>query len=82
MQLTLVQVILKHDTLGKYHFMAGPDESGHLPEMLFTENETNSKRLFDVDSYTPYVKDAFHRHVINNEKDCVDPKKKGTKVRK
>ena len=36
--------------------------------------------MFDVDNYTPYVKDAFHRYVINDEKDAVNPHERGTKV--
>ena len=35
--------------------------------MLFTNNETNTKLLYGTDAYTPYVKDAFHRYVINGE---------------
>ena len=38
------------------------------------------QRLFGVDSYTPYVKDAFHRYLINGEKDAIQPKGRGTKV--
>lgn len=57
---------------------AGPD--GKLPKMLFTENETNSSRLWNIESYTKYTKDAFHRFVINGESDAVNPKNRGTKV--
>ena len=38
------------------------------------------KKLFDVDNYTPYVKDAFHRYVIDGEKDAINPDERGTKV--
>jgi len=34
-------------------------------ELVFTENETNSSKLYGVDSYTQYTKDAFHRYIIN-----------------
>jgi len=50
------------------------------PELLFTENETNMERLFGEQSRTPYVKDAFHRYVINGERAAVNPAKKGTKA--
>ena len=33
------------------------------PELLFTENETNTERLYRQPNRTPYVKDAFHRYV-------------------
>lgn len=34
------------------------------PEMLFTENETNYKRLYGGQNVNPYCKDAFHDHII------------------
>ncbi|HTV58177.1 MAG TPA: glucosidase [Verrucomicrobiae bacterium] len=49
------------------------------PELLFTENETNNERLFGQKSKSPYVKDAFHRYIVNGEKDAVNPALKGTK---
>jgi hypothetical protein len=50
------------------------------PELLFTENETNMERLFKSKNRTPYVKDAFHRYLIQNEQAAVNPAKKGTKA--
>src|SRR5262249_7557536 len=47
-------------------------------EWLFTENETNSERLFGSPNASPYVKDAFHRFVINGERDAVNPAERGT----
>jgi len=38
------------------------------------------KKLFGADNYTEYVKDAFHRYVINGEKDALRPGGRGTKV--
>jgi hypothetical protein len=49
------------------------------PEVLFTGNETNMERLFNEKSKTPYVKDAFHRYVINGEHGAVNPAMTGTK---
>jgi hypothetical protein len=48
-------------------------------ELLFTENETNSERLYQSKSRTPYVKDAFHRYVIGGERKAVNPTMAGTK---
>ena len=47
---------------------------------LFTENETNSERVYGYadPAATPYTKDAFHRHIVNGE-DCVNPTQKGSK---
>ncbi len=50
------------------------------PELLFTENETNMKRLFDQNNSTAFVKDAFHRYVIDGEMTAVNPALKGTKA--
>jgi len=49
------------------------------PTLLFTENETNNKRLFNTESATPYVKDAFHEYLIHQRHEAVNPKQVGTK---
>ena len=38
------------------------------PKLLFTENETNCERVFGSPSASPYVKDAFHRFIVNGER--------------
>lgn len=40
------------------------DEEGITPELMFTENDTNFERLWGGNNATPYVKDAFHDHII------------------
>jgi hypothetical protein len=50
------------------------------PELLFTNNETNTERLYNEESRTPYVKDAFHRYLIAGEKAAVNPALTGTKM--
>jgi hypothetical protein len=54
-------------------------DAGGAP--LFTDNETNFKRVYgpDAQNRTPYVKDAFHRHVVDGEA-CVNPEQTGTKA--
>jgi Glycosyl hydrolase family 63 C-terminal domain len=47
--------------------------------VLFTENESNLKRLFGAENASPYVKDAFHDHVIAGRADAVNPRRRGTK---
>ncbi|MGZ3474985.1 MAG: MGH1-like glycoside hydrolase domain-containing protein, partial [Polyangiales bacterium] len=49
-------------------------------ELLFTENESNAERLFGAKNPTPYVKDAFHRYVVNGDKMAVNPAGRGTKA--
>ncbi|KAI0256189.1 Six-hairpin glycosidase-like protein [Lactifluus subvellereus] len=34
------------------------------PELLFTENDTNFMRLWGVPNQSPFVKDAFHDHIV------------------
>ena len=50
------------------------------PELLFTENETNFSRLYGGNNPSPYVKDAFHRYVIENDAAAVNPDHTGTKA--
>ncbi|HET7694433.1 MAG TPA: hypothetical protein VFK57_01895 [Vicinamibacterales bacterium] len=46
---------------------------------LFTDNETNAERLYGSRSASRFVKDAFHRHVVQGE-ECVNPEGRGTKA--
>jgi hypothetical protein len=48
---------------------------------LFTDNETNAPRVFGswAQSRKPYVKDAFHRFVVNGEP-ALNPNARGTKA--
>lgn len=70
----------RHDTLEPFIFDINPDEDGDMPEVLFTENETNFKRLFNAKNFSPYVKDAFHDYIIHKKTDAVNPNRRGTKV--
>jgi len=48
--------------------------------LLFTENETNSERLFHRSNLTPYVKDGIGSYLVHGRRDTVNPEKKGTKA--
>ena len=50
------------------------------PRMLFTENESNAKLLWNYDGGSNYTKDAFHRYLIHGEKEAVNPNEAGTKA--
>ncbi|MBW4540161.1 MAG: glucosidase [Myxacorys chilensis ATA2-1-KO14] len=50
-----------------------------IPNLLFTNNETNFQRLFNVSNASPYVKDGIHDYVIHNHKDAINPNQTGTK---
>jgi Glycosyl hydrolase family 63 C-terminal domain len=64
----------EHAELGQYQFAY--DKAG---EPLFTENETNAKRLFGAQNGGPYVKDAFHEYIVHGRTDAVSPNRTGTK---
>jgi len=69
-----------HETLGVFHLSVADGPDGHPPEFLFTENESNSHRLWGIDTYTPYVKDAFHEVVVHGRREAVNPEAVGTKA--
>jgi hypothetical protein len=48
--------------------------------LLFTENETNTQRIFGVPNRSPYVKDSINDYVVNGQAAAVNPEKKGTKA--
>ena len=47
---------------------------------LFTDNETNSERLWGVANATPFQKDGFHRFVVDGEAGAVNPEGNGSKA--
>src|SRR5215475_14109832 len=47
---------------------------------LFTENETNTQRLFNVQNHTPYVKDGIDASIVHGQTSAVNPGQTGTKV--
>ena len=73
-------VLASHETLGDVVLKWSHGPKGEAPEPLFTENETNHLRLYGVANASPYVKDAFHRHVVDGETGAVHPERVGTKM--
>ncbi|MBV9088212.1 MAG: glucosidase, partial [Acidobacteriaceae bacterium] len=57
-------------------YLYAPDNS----QLLFTNNETNTQRLWGLDGRKKYSKDAFHRYFVDGEKTAVDPERHGTKA--
>src|SRR6478735_2906652 len=64
-----------HERLGPYYFYyQKPDNS------FFTENETNTEKLFGKKNASIFVKDAFHDAIIENKNtEALHAKKSGTK---
>jgi hypothetical protein len=50
------------------------------PELLFTENDTNNRRLFGSENGGSYVKDGINDYIVQGERDAVNPEQTGTKV--
>ena len=70
------RIELQHAELGEMLF-CWREPSG---EVLFTENETDQKLLYGVPNETPYVKNAFHRYVVDEETGAVNSGNQGTKA--
>jgi hypothetical protein len=49
-------------------------------DLLFTNNESNEKRLWGGSNLSPYVKDAFNEYIVHAAKEAVNPAKNGTKA--
>ena len=64
-----------HHSLGQYRLHAEGADA-----LIFTENESNLQRLWGVPNPQPFVKDAFHRHVINGDTSATNPDRTGTKA--
>ena len=64
-----------HEGLGQYSLYCEGN-----PELLFTENETNTQRLWGQPNASLYVKDAFHTCLIAGNTGAVNPAYLGTKA--
>ncbi|XP_070572204.1 uncharacterized protein [Ptychodera flava] len=79
------EVLCSHETLGDYMWMVdvGPDKK--VPQLLFTENESNMAALgqkmdwFEEEYTSPFTKDSFHRYIIDGDANAVNPANTGTK---
>ncbi len=75
----------QHHSLGDRYLLlspspgVGPGGEDIQPELLFTENDTNYELLYEGKNEQPYVKDAFHRYIVDGEKDAINPARTGTK---
>ncbi|KAL7423491.1 hypothetical protein Q5752_001071 [Cryptotrichosporon argae] len=50
-----------------------------VPDLLFCDNETNFERLYGGKNRTPFVKDAFHDHVIPSHRPAEPEPEKSVK---
>jgi hypothetical protein len=70
----VTRVIAKHPKLNELHFACDAD----VP-LLFTDNETNTKRLYGQPNTCAFVKDGINGYVVNGRSDGINPERKGTK---
>ncbi|HEY8932056.1 MAG TPA: hypothetical protein VIM44_01950, partial [Rariglobus sp.] len=68
------RVACSHVTLGDFVLRQEDDAP-----LLFTENETNNRRLFGSPNASPYAKDAFHERVVGGRTQAVNTAQTGTK---
>ena len=64
-----------HDYYGQRRLLYGD-----APALLFTENETNTRRLYGDVEGARYVKDSFNDYIVYGDKDAVNPAQVGTKA--
>jgi hypothetical protein len=66
-----IQIKHKHLNTGFLYFDQG--------EPLFCENESNNRRLYNIQNSTPYPKDGINDYIIHS-RPTINPAKEGTKV--
>ena len=64
-----------HADLGSYVL-----DCAGAADLLFTENETNTHRLFGAADCGPYVKDGINDFIVDGRQDAVNPERTGTKA--
>ncbi|HEY2083519.1 MAG TPA: glucosidase [Verrucomicrobiae bacterium] len=68
-------VSAKHASLGDYRLFCDGK-----PELLFCDNETNVRRLYEQNDAPGFFKDAFHEYIVSGNKGAVNAQQTGTKA--
>ena len=68
--------------IGAYHRELGPRYlcCEGTPELLFTDNETNTERLLGHPNASPFVKDGINDYLVHGKLSAVDDAGRGTKA--
>ncbi|MEA5501371.1 hypothetical protein [Limnoraphis robusta] len=74
-QLNDQTIAADHHQLGKRYLYCD-----RTVPLLFTENETNTQRIFNIPNASPYVKDGINNYIVEGKTDAVNPDKIGTKA--
>src|SRR5262249_33102948 len=74
-----------HPYLGSKRLICGKATIGkeqvvEAPMLLFTENETNTERLYGVPNASVFVKDGIDDYLLHGQVDAVNPEQIGTKA--
>jgi hypothetical protein len=69
-------------TLGAFHFELGERYlyCDRAVPLLFTENDTNTERVFNVPNVSPYVKDGINNYIVHGQREAINPDRIGTKA--
>jgi hypothetical protein len=68
-------IVASHPALGaRFLYAEGSDA------LLFTENETNTERIFGRPNPTPFVKDGINNCIVGGNRAAVNPERSGTKA--
>ncbi len=78
-QVSADTVVAEHRHLGNRWWHVRSSD-GQTPQLLFTENETNFERLYQVSNRMPYVKDSINDAIVAGQMDRVNPEMRGTKT--
>jgi hypothetical protein len=73
-------VYTRHKHLGERWWYADAEGAALDAPLLFTENDTNTERLFGTPNAVPYVKDGIHAAVVEGRRERVNPSAKGSKA--
>ena len=68
-------ITARHTELGTWRL-----ECDGAPPLLFTDNETNNRRLFDSENTSRFVKDGINDFLLHGRADAVNPAATGTKA--
>jgi hypothetical protein len=72
-------IAARHPELGEYELWFDMPGAGET-ELLFTDNDTNPRRMFGWRDAQGFFKDAFHEYVVQGNRSAVNPERTGTKA--
>jgi Glycosyl hydrolase family 63 C-terminal domain len=73
-------LMASHESLGTFRLAIAPNLDGKQPPVLFTENESNARRLWNSGTGGSFTKDAFHEYVVHERREAVNALRTGTKA--